>query len=111
MALTAVKVAVSALVVALVASISRYRPDLGGWIAALPIISLLSAAWLMVGHASSEHIYQFFLGVLKGIIPTAVLLAAVVVLMRRGWPFPGALGLALVAWGVSSFCLGKVWHG
>lgn len=39
-----VKALVSALVVLAVNLISRRAPTLGGWIAALPIISLLSAA-------------------------------------------------------------------
>ncbi|MCL6445556.1 MAG: DUF3147 family protein, partial [Alicyclobacillus sp.] len=109
MLVTVVKVIVSALIVALVTTISKQYPGIGGWIAALPIISILSAAWLAVGHQSSEDVSRFLIGVLKGLVPTAMLLIAMVMFLRRGWTFPGALGLAIVIWGVSSFLLERAW--
>ena len=106
--MTVVKVMVSALIVAGVTAVSKQYPGIGGWIAALPVISILSAVWLLVGHQSSADVSEFLVGVLKGLVPTAILLAVVVMFLRRGWPFPGALGVAIVIWGASSFLLQRV---
>ncbi|EPZ41021.1 DUF3147 family protein [Alicyclobacillus acidoterrestris] len=108
MMMTFVKVLISALVIAAVTTISKQFPTLGGWIAALPIISLLSALWLVFGHQSSEDVARFFTGVLRGLLPTAILLVVTVICLRRGTSFMGALGIAIVAWGASSYILIKV---
>lgn len=105
---TLVKVMVSALIVAAVTAIAKQYPGIGGWIAALPIVSLLSAAWLAAGNQPSAEVSAFLIGVVKGLIPTAILLIAVVIFLRRGWPFPGAIGLAVVIWGASSFMLQRI---
>lgn len=105
---TVVKIVVSALVIAGVTALSKQYPGIGGWVAALPIVSILSAAWLVVGHRPPAEVSQFLVGVLKGLVPTAVLLVVVVVFLRKGWPFAGALGLAVLIWGASSFVLQRV---
>jgi F0F1-type ATP synthase assembly protein I len=103
-----IKVLVSALVVAIVTGISRHYPGIGGWIAALPIISLLSAVWLVAGHQSNTEVAKFLMGVLKGLFPTAILLLVMVSCLRRSWPFVPSLGAAIVVWGGLSFVLQRV---
>lgn len=105
---TIVKVLVSALIVAVVTAISKQHSGIGGWIAALPIVSILSAAWLVAGHQPSAEVSGFLVGVVKGLVPTAILLLVVVIFLRRGWPFTGALGLAVITWGASSFMLQRI---
>lgn len=103
--MTVLKVIVSAFVVAAVTAVAKQHPGIGGWIAALPIVSILSAAWLVMGHQPSTEVSSFLIGVLKGLIPTAILLLAVVMFLRRGWPFSASIGVAIVIWGASSFVL------
>ncbi|MDQ0188533.1 hypothetical protein JI721_16435 [Alicyclobacillus cycloheptanicus] len=104
----AMKVVVSALVVTAVTVISKQHPGIGGWIAALPIVSLLSATWLVAEHQPATEISTFLVSVLKGLVPTALLLVLVVTFLRKGWPFAGALGCAIVIWGASSFVLQRI---
>ena len=103
-----IKVLVSALIVGIVTGISRHYPGIGGWIAALPIISLLSAAWLVIGHQSNTEVARFLMSVLKGLLPTAILLLVMVLCLRRSWPFVSALGTAVVVWGGLSYVLQRV---
>lgn len=108
--MTLVKVIVSALIVAAVTAVAKHHPGpgIGGWIAALPIISILSAIWLVTGNQSSLEVARFLTGVLKGLLPTAILLVIVIVFLKRGWPFIGALGMAFAVWGASSLLMQRV---
>lgn len=74
MLFTLVKALVSALVILFVTWLANRSPTFGGWIAALPLVSLLSAFSLSVGQQSSRQIADFLTGVLWGLIPTAFLL-------------------------------------
>lgn len=108
MMLSIVKVLVSAIVIAVVTAIAQKNPGIGGWIAALPLVSVLSAIWLVMGHQPKSEVIGFLIGVAKGLVPTAGLLLVVIVCLRRGLPFIGSLSVAILLWGASSFLLGKL---
>lgn len=108
MIVSAIKVLLSAFVIALVTAVAQKYPNIGGWIAALPLVSVLSAIWLVVGHQPKPEVIGFLTGVVKGLVPTAVLLLAIIICMRKGVPFIGSLSTAVLVWGGSSFLLGKL---
>src|SRR5437588_459165 len=95
---TLVKMVLSALIIGLVAVVARRSPALGGWLAALPLISLLSAFWLYTDHQPNTQLVHFFTGVLWGIIPTVVLLFVVVICLRQSLPFFGSICIGLLVW-------------
>lgn len=59
----ALKAIVSAGVILAVNVVARRNPALGGWIAALPIITMLSIVWLVVDGSNNTHIAGFVMGV------------------------------------------------
>lgn len=107
MLFTLAKALVSALVILFVTWLADRSPTFGGWIAALPLVSLLSAFWLSVGQQSSKQIADFLTGVLWGLIPTALLLLVIVLCLRYHVSFLLSLFIGIGIWGVIT-CLVQV---
>ena len=63
--------------------------------------------WLVAGNQPKPEVIRFLTGVVKGLAPTAVLLVVLIVCLRRGIPFVGALIVAFIVWGGSSFLLAR----
>ncbi|WP_059105279.1 DUF3147 family protein [Shouchella shacheensis] len=95
---TIVKILVSALVIGIITEVARRSPSVGGVIAALPLISLLSLFWLSFQGKSAEEISQFATGVLWGFPATAVLILIVALLLRSAFPLSLALLLGVGGW-------------
>jgi Na+/H+ antiporter NhaC len=93
------KIAASAAVIGGINLLARHNPQLGGWIAALPLISILSMIWLGVDGAPPAEIRAFTVTVLWGLVPTATVLGIIAVAMGQGLSLPLALGCGAVAWG------------
>lgn len=96
--LTSLKVVVSALIIAGVNRAANAHPQLAGWIAAAPIVSLLFVFWLVVDKRENDDISQFVIGVLLGLIPTAIYLAVFAAGLKKGFSFPTALLVGAAAW-------------
>jgi Protein of unknown function (DUF3147) len=75
-------------------------PTFGGWIAALPLVSLLSAFWLSLEQQRSREIADFLTGVLWGLIPTALLLLVTVICLRYHVSFYLSLLFGIGLWGI-----------
>ncbi len=95
---TLVKIVVSAVVIGIVTLIAGRDPKLGGWIAALPLTTVLSVIWLTFDGQSGVDLGRFVVGVLWGLIPTTAMLLAVAYCLKRGLPAIPALGVGVVAW-------------
>src|SRR5262245_38740883 len=93
-----VKMVISALIIGLVAVIARRSPSLGGWLAALPLITLISAFWLYGDQQTNTQLMRFFVGVLWGIIPTVILLLVVVVCLQQKLPFFASISIGVLVW-------------
>ncbi len=61
-----------------------------------------------MGHQPKPEVIEFLTGVVKGLVPTAILLFVIIACMRKGVPFVGSLSTAILIWGGSSFVLGKL---
>lgn len=85
------------------------EPKPGGLIAAAPLVSLLAVIWLGIGRENNQQIAEFLVGVLKGMIPTAISITTVVICLRRGIPLAVALVVGTVAW--TACTVGFQWTG
>jgi len=94
-----VKAAVSGVVIVAGTVIAnRLSPSLGGWVAAFPTISCLTVAWLWFDGGSGSEATGLFVGVLWGMLPTAVLIASVVVMLKNGLPLAVSMLLGSAVW-------------
>jgi len=94
----ALKAIVSAGVILAINLVARRNPALGGWIAALPTITLLSILWLVVDGSDNTRIAGFVTGVMWGLIPNALCLSVLVLLTRHGLPLLVAVACGLSIW-------------
>jgi hypothetical protein len=78
------KIVVSGCIVGGVNLIAAVNPRMAGWLAALPLVSILSIAWLAGGGAPPEDLVAFVTRVLYRLVPTAAFLAAVTADRRVG---------------------------
>ncbi|QQK77696.1 DUF3147 family protein [Salicibibacter cibarius] len=95
---TAVKILISALIIGVITEIAHRFPTIGGIIAALPLVSLLSLIWLSFQGNSAEEISKFAMGVLWGFPATAVLILIVALLLRYSFPLSLAMLLGAGGW-------------
>lgn len=100
MATSVARVLISAVVIGLVTSLAKRHTLLAGWIAALPLVTLLSIAWLMPDRQNHGQITRLVASVLAGMIPTALLLGATWMGLRKGLPVAAALAIGAAVWGV-----------
>ena len=101
MTLLIVKALASTAVIMLITWVAGRSPGLGGLIASLPIITVLSALWLSGGPTRLD---RFFVGVIVGLLPTAILLGAAALTVRHTGLFP-ALAVGTALWLPSAFIL------
>jgi F0F1-type ATP synthase assembly protein I len=83
----AVKVLVSALIIAGVSELAKRMPSLGGLIAAMPLTTLLALIWLYSETRDYQLALSFTRSVLFAIIPTIFFFITALYLFKRGWPF------------------------
>ena len=69
-----VKVIVSALIIGIITEVAKHYSTIGGFIAALPLVSLLSLFWISFEGGNKQELSQFALGVLYGFPASALLL-------------------------------------
>ncbi|WP_018131194.1 DUF3147 family protein [Effusibacillus pohliae] len=103
--MAALKVIVSALIILAVNWLAKKNPALAGWVAALPVISLLSAVWLAADERSRAEIADFLQGVAWGLIPTGLMLTVIVIALRSGFNLFFSFLFGVGVWFVYTWCL------
>ncbi len=99
MLMLVVKAVVSGVaIVAATVIANTLSPSLGGWVAAFPTISILTVSWLWFDGGSGSEATGLFVGVLWGMLPTAVLISSVVVMLKNGLPLAVSMPLGSVGW-------------
>lgn len=97
--LFALKVAVSALVVAGASELAKRNPAAGAVLVSLPLSSALALSWLWAETGDAARVAAFSWGILWALVPSLAFLAALPLLLRWGlsyWPSL-ALSAALTA--------------
>ena len=95
-----VRIAVSAVLIGVVTLIAQANPRLAGWLAALPLTSLVATAWLAADGQPGARIADFYLGVLTGMLPTLLFLFVTMLTFRAGLAAPLAVGAGVLVWGL-----------
>ena len=91
-----IKMVVSGVFVGLISELAKRLPRVGGLVAALPVISLLTIFWLLVDQQTNPQIAHFIRGILFGLIPTTLFLLLLMLLLERNAQFGVALAISAV---------------
>jgi hypothetical protein len=94
----AVKIILSAVIIAGVSELAKRLPSLGGLIAAMPLTTLLALIWLYVETGDYQLAQAFTRSVLFAIIPTIFFFIAALALFKKGMPFLVVLVLSFVVY-------------
>ena len=94
-----VKILTSAIIIGIITEIARKAPTIGGIIAALPLVSILSLIWLFIQGENSTKLNQFLIGVLYGFPSTIILLTVVWLALKNSYSIISSIAFGLVAWG------------
>lgn len=89
-----VKVVVSALIIAVVSEISKRNSTAGALLASLPLTVLLALVWLWHETHDAAHLASWVNQVVWLVVPSLPALLLLAALLRRHWPFYGALAAA-----------------
>jgi hypothetical protein len=89
-----VKALLSGLVIALASETARRWPGAGALIVSLPLVSLLTFIWLWRDTGDPDRIAAMAQSTFLYFLPSMPLFLVLPVLLRGGWSFWAALGLA-----------------
>ena len=96
MAFFAVKVVVSALLIAIVSTVAKRSPGFGALIASLPVISVLGMMWLWVETGDARRVERHVGATFWYVLPSLPMFLLIPALMRGGVQFYAALGIGCV---------------
>ncbi|MDM5187964.1 DUF3147 family protein [Bacillus sp. DX4.1] len=99
-----VKVLASAFIIGGVTELAKHYSTIGGFIAALPLISLLSLFWISVEGGSKQDLSQFALGVLYGFPASALLLLIVYFGLRNAFSLSTSVLFGVGVWCILLAC-------
>ncbi|WP_274365173.1 DUF3147 family protein [Paenibacillus thermotolerans] len=95
-----IKIASSALVIGLITELARKLRKVGGIVAAMPLITIISLFWLWKQGQGPEELGRFAGGVLYGMPATLAFLGAAAFALHRSLPLYVALIAGAAAWGL-----------
>jgi hypothetical protein len=83
----ALKVALTAILVAAIAEVGKRSTLAGGILASLPLTSVLAMIWLYADTGDTERIAGLATSIFWLVLPSLVLFIALPLMLRAGWPF------------------------
>lgn len=87
----AFKVAITALIVAVVSTVARRQPTLGALIASLPLVSVLGMVWLWIETHDTPRMTRHVEATFWYVVPSLPMFLVMPALLRGGVPFWAAL--------------------
>ena len=88
---TAIKVAVTALLVVAIAEVAKRSSLMGAVLASIPLTSVLAMIWLYADTGDAEKVAELATGIFWLVLPSLALFVALPLLLRAGWPFVPSL--------------------
>lgn len=105
------KLGLSALLITVVSEVAKRSSTLGGLIASLPLVSLLSFIWVYAETRDVKTVIDLSTSVFWFVLPSLVLFLVLPLLLKRDIAFYPALGLSclatMAAYVAMIFVLGK----
>jgi hypothetical protein len=102
---TAIKIAVTAVLVVAIAEVAKRSSLLGAVLASVPVTSVLAMIWLYADTGDTEKVAELATGIFWLVIPSLVLFIALPLLLRAGIPFAPSLTGACILTVVSYFLM------
>ncbi|ASI82735.1 MULTISPECIES: DUF3147 family protein [Bacillus cereus group] len=99
-----VKIIVSALIIGVITEVAKHYSTIGGFIAALPLVSLLSLFWISFEGGNKQELSQFALGVLYGFPASALLLFIVYLGLKNSFTLSTSVLLGIGVWCIVFAC-------
>ncbi|AAT62518.1 TPA: DUF3147 family protein [Bacillus cereus] len=99
-----VKVIVSALIIGVITEVAKHYSTIGGFIAALPLVSLLSLFWISFEGGNKQELSQFALGVLYGFPASALLLFIVYIGLKNSFALSTSVLFGIGVWCIVFAC-------
>ena len=87
------KATVSGVLIAAASQLARRYPGFGALIAALPLVSVLGMIWLWRDKPDPANMADFMQATFWYVLPSLPMFLLMPILIRRGLPFWGALGI------------------
>lgn len=84
---TAIKIAVTAILVVAISEIAKRSSLLGAVLASIPFTSVLAMIWLYADTGEPEKVAQLSTGIFWLVLPSLALFIALPLLIRAGWGF------------------------
>ena len=88
---TAIKIAVTAVLVVAISELAKRSSLLGAILASLPLTSLLAMIWLYADTGDAEKVADLATGIFWLVLPSLALFIALPLLLRAGWGFAPSL--------------------
>jgi hypothetical protein len=88
---TAIKIAVTAVLVVAISEVAKRSSLLGAVLASIPLTSVLAMVWLYADTGDAEKVAELATGIFWLVLPSLVLFIALPLLLRVGWGFAPSL--------------------
>ena len=88
---TAIKIAVTAVLVVAISEVAKRSSLLGAVLASIPLTSVLAMVWLYADTGDAEKVAELATGIFWLVLPSLVLFIALPLLLRAGWDFAPSL--------------------
>ncbi|MFA6141102.1 MAG: DUF3147 family protein [Hyphomicrobium sp.] len=91
---TAIKIAVTAVLVVAISEVAKRSSLLGAVLASIPLTSVLAMVWLYADTGDAEKVAELAIGIFWLVLPSLALFIALPLLLRAGWDFAPSLAAA-----------------
>jgi uncharacterized membrane protein (GlpM family) len=85
--LTLLKVAITALIVVVIAEVAKRSTFIAAIVASLPLTSLFAMIWLYADTGDAQKVADLAGGIFWLVLPSLALFIALPLMLRAGWPF------------------------
>lgn len=97
------KLVLSALIIAVITEVAKKHTNLGGFIAAMPITTLLSMFWLYYETKDLTLILNFLSAVIQGVFITFLFFVPCIILLKKGCGFYVSVFVSLLTLGLGFY--------
>jgi hypothetical protein len=103
-----IKIILSSVVLVCASEVAKRSTVLGAVITSLPLSSLMVFIWLYLDTGDMNRVADLSRGIFWMLVPSLTLFIVLPFLLKRGWPFYGALASASGATAIAYFAMMRV---